>query len=579
MDKNHPYLETDNLNQIIDSFIENDKFQTNLENLIINALSNKKIITLSRSKIAEKIVSSDYIRLFEQDLLENILQSLDIEKIDRNELIIKNRNFPNKKPKENHEISASLDSLKIFNILVEEFLTCDDIIKLENYLGDLSNFESKIIIQCEKIDLILSKVSEFIISKQKIDDEIYLIPNLINFINKLQKNCATKVLIDSLTIFLSYFFNLVEKFYKGSFDITKFYKISLNLECLNNLMMKFYSDEIIVRKVDEAKTKSIVTKLFQILLFNYHLENPIYVESNKNSTSAQEFGISTNYILLLLFNLDKDMCSLKIFFRNSEMRKFIIENFEILENLPFINIISTYESFKIKNCFIWKHPLILEQIFPKKKITKKHIIYSWISIKLNFLGFTIRYKSLKNLFYKTFKEDEFNCFIHFTFILEFVIEMLFLNMESSAKEFFGDDFEFEAYQKENFFFLIKEILCDFLLYCNDKNCLHKKQTHIVELYNNQEYKENKMFINLLDDLFLALRENFNYAYIRNKEIEDTLRENYENENENENENINNSEDANQNMNFDNDGNISFDSPDKANNELNTNNIFKKNQNY
>ena len=100
------------------------------------------------------------------------------------------------------------------------------------------------------------------------------------------------------------------------------------------------------------------------------------------------------------------------------------------------------------------------------------------------------------MFYKTFQEEDFNFFIHFTFNLEFVIELLFKNVESSAKDFFGDDFEFEINQKENMFFLIKEILCDFLLYCNNKNCLRKKQSHIVSLYNNVDYKDNKMFMHL-----------------------------------------------------------------------------------
>jgi len=522
MDKTHPYLQTENLNQIIDSFIENEKFQVNLENLIINSLSNKKIVPLSRAKIAEKIVSSDYIRLFEQDLLESILQSLDIDKVDRTELIIKNKNFQNKKAKENSNINSNLDSIKIFNILVDEFLSSNDIIKVENFLGDLSNFESYIIIRSEKIEMILNKIHEFLKEKQKENDEMYLIPNLINFLNKLIKNCSSKVLLDSFAVYLNYFQFLVDKFYKGTFDITKFYKISLNLECLNNLILKFYNDEIIIRKMDEMKVKLTIIKFIQVILKNYQPENPIYIDSSK-PLANQEFGISTNYILLLLFNLDKDFCCLKIFFRSSLMRKYIIENFELIENLPFIDILTTYESLKTRNCFIWKHPQILEQIFPKNKINKKHLIYTWICIKLHFLGLTVRYKALKTLFYKTFKEEDFNCFIHFTFILEFVVELLFKNTESSAKEFFGDDFDFDNNQKENMFFLIKEILCDFLLYCNNHNCLLQKQRHILSLYNNFEYKENAMFVHLLDDLFLALRENYNYRFMKMKEIEDNIK--------------------------------------------------------
>jgi len=288
--------------------------------------------------------------------------------------------------------------------------------------------------------------------------------------------------------------------------------------------------------MDELKVKSCVEKFIKVLLMNYQPENLVYFESSKNAQS-QEFGISTNYILLLLFNLDKDFCALKVFFRNAQMRKYILECFESLENIPFIDIINTYENFKTKSCFIWKHPQILEQIFPKNKINKKHLIYSWISIKLHFLGLTVRHKSLKALFYKTFKEEDFNCFVHFTFLIEFIIELLFQNLDSSAKEFFGDDFEFEANQKENMFFLVKEILCDFLLYCDNQNCLVKKQSHIISFYNNFDYKENKMFVHLLDDLFLALRENYLYLFIRNKEVEDTLKKDHENEDEEEEEDM------------------------------------------
>jgi hypothetical protein len=522
MDNNHSYIQTENINQIIDSFVNSDKFQENLDQLIINSLSNKKIINLPRAKIAEKIVSSDYIRLFEQDLLENLLSSLEIDKIDKSELIINNKN-PQKRHKENFDVNSNLDSIKIFNILIDEFLSCHDLIKLENYFGDLSNFESLIITRHEKIDNILIKLEGFLKEKQKNEEEAFLIPNVLSFINKILKTLNTKNIIDITYIFITYFSFLVEKFFKGIFDISRFYKISLNLECFNNLILGFYNEEIIIRKIDESKINYIIRKLLDILLKNYQPENPIYLEAPKKN-AVNEFGISTNYIILLLFNLDKDLSALKVAFRISSIRKHILDNFESIENLPFIDVITTYESFKTKNCFLWKHPAILEQIFPKTKITKKHLIYSWVCIKLHFLGLTIRYKSLKNLFYKTFKEDEFNCFIHFTFLLEFNIELLYESTESSAKEFFGDDFEFESQQKENMFYLIKEILCDFLLYCTDAKCLVKKQSHIITMYNNTEYRENKMFLHLLDDMFLAIRENNNYLYIKNKDVDQILRE-------------------------------------------------------
>ena len=65
--------------------------------------------------------------------------------------------------------------------------------------------------------------------------------------------------------------------------------------------------------MDEGKIKQSITKFIQVILKNYQQENPAYI-GNSNNLADKEFGISNNYIMLLLFDLDKDLCALKIFF-------------------------------------------------------------------------------------------------------------------------------------------------------------------------------------------------------------------------------------------------------------------------
>ena len=124
------------------------------------------------------------------------------------------------------------------SILTEEFLSCTDNIKLENYIGDLSEFDAEILVTSEKIEEILAKIELFL--KNNCAADIFLVPNLLNFFNKITKFTNTKILCESITIFLNYFSGIVSKFYDSAFDITKFYKLSFNVECLNKMLMKFF---------------------------------------------------------------------------------------------------------------------------------------------------------------------------------------------------------------------------------------------------------------------------------------------------------------------------------------------------
>ena len=125
--------------------------------------------------------------------------------------------------------------MKLLSALLEDFNTCpfkpDNYLKIESYIGDLSNFDVELLLSCGKIDEILEKVNQFI--KLGCSNDLFLNSNLINFFNKLSMWSNTVALCKSINIFLDYFSGIVGKFYESSFDITKFYKLSYNVECLN----------------------------------------------------------------------------------------------------------------------------------------------------------------------------------------------------------------------------------------------------------------------------------------------------------------------------------------------------------
>lgn len=514
------------IDELILNYLNTPKFQTSLNSLIISTLSNRKNMSLSRKGIADKIISHEYIKDVENEILQNLFSAFDIENYNTNELInlkYKNLVLKNGNQSKNdgslHQSSNSLlnsvipssgnktnniDSTRLLSILTEEFLSCTDNIKLENYIGDLSEFDAEILVTNEKIEEILAKIELFL--KNNCAADIFLIPNLLNFLNKITKFTNTKILCESITIFLDYFSGIVSKFYDSAFDITKFYKLSFNVECLNKMLMKFYDNsDIFLRKVDEKILKNIINKIFDTVMKNYNPNNPVYfsdkVAFNEKTSNNNEFGLSTNYILLLFFLLDSNFSLFKVIFRLTSLRKFIIPKFEeskLIQTLPFLDMVSCISSLNKKFCFLWGHSSVLEKVFSNQKMNKKFLLYCWISIKLNFLGLVLRYKSLRNKFYVAIKEvdENLNCFLHFRNVLSLTVDLIV-----DSKQ------DFEEYQRDNLFYLTKEILCDFILYCENKECCLKKFELINEINGKEILKNDKMICYLINDLQLSLMDN------------------------------------------------------------------------
>jgi hypothetical protein len=258
---------------------------------------------------------------------------------------------------------------------------------------------------------------------------------------------------------------------------------------------------------------------------NYSPNNPVYIsdyspEDDDGINGSNEFGLSTNYILLLFFLLDRHFSVFKVLFRVSTLRKFILPKFEgnnMIKTLPFLDMVSCIASLNKKFCFLWYHSSVLEKLYQGKKINKKFLLYCWISIKLNFLGLILRYKSLRSKFYETILEvdSSLNCFLHFRNVLALTVDLV---LESNK--------DFEDYQRYNLFYLTKEILCDFILYCDDKECCEKKYYLIKEINAKESLKKNKMIKYLIEDLKLALNENI-YTYEINKTKNEEIKENIE----------------------------------------------------
>ena len=543
--KNFNGLSEEKVDELILNYLTTNKFQSSLNSLIISTLSQKKNMSLDRDGLANQIISHQYIKDVENEILQNLFEAFDIENYDTNELInlkyksivgsnqntlsnqsLLNANSPLNSV--NSTMNNNITNMKLLSVLLDDFKTCpfkpDNYLKIESYIGDLSNFDVELLLNCGKIDEILEKVNQFI--KLGCSKDLFLNSNLINFFNKLSLGSNTVVLCKSINIFLDYFSGIVGKFYESSFDITKFYKLSYNVECLNKLVMKFYENpDVHLRKIDEKLVKSIVDKLFETIMKNYSPNNPVYIsdyspEDDDGINGSNEFGLSTNYILLLFFLLDRHFSVFKVLFRVSTLRKFILPKFEgnnMIKTLPFLDMVSCIASLNKKFCFLWYHSSVLEKLYQGKKINKKFLLYCWISIKLNFLGLILRYKSLRSKFYETIKEvdSSLNCFLHFRNVLALTVDLV---LESNK--------DFEDYQRDNLFYLTKEILCDFILYCDDKDCCEKKYYLIKEINAKESLKKNKMIKYLIEDLKLALNENI-YTYEINKTKNEEIKENIE----------------------------------------------------
>jgi len=548
--KNFNGLSEEKVDELILNYLTTNKFQSSLNSLIISTLSQKKNMSLDRDGLSNQIISHQYIKDVENEILQNLFEAFDIENYDTNELLnlkyksiigsnqnnlnatsLLNTNSPLNSV--NSTMNNNITSIKLLSALLEDFNSCpfkpDNYLKIESYIGDLSNFDVELLLGCGKIDEILDKVNQFI--KLGCSKDLFLNSNLINFFNKLSLGSNTVVLCKSINIFLDYFSGIVGKFYESSFDITKFYKLSYNVECLNKLVMKFYENsDVHLRKIDEKLVKGIVDKIFETIMKNYSPNNPVYIsdynpDEDGGKDNTNEFGLSTNYILLLFFILDRHFSVFKVLFRLSTLRKYILPKFEgnnMIKTLPFLDMVSCIASLNKKFCFLWYHSSVLEKLYSAKKINKKFLLYCWISIKLNFLGLILRYKSLRNKFYETIKEVDasLNCFLHFRNVLALTVDLV---LESNK--------DFDDYQRDNLFYLTKEILCDFILYCDNKDCCEKKYYLIKEINDKESLKKNKMIKYLIEDLKLALNENI-YTHGIDKKDKNEFEEDEKQKNDN-----------------------------------------------
>ena len=71
-------------------------------------------------------------------------------------------------------------------------------------------------------------------------------------------------------------------------------------------------------------------------------------------------------------------------------------------------------------------------------------------------------------------------------------------------------------------------MCDFILYCDDKDCCEKKYYLIKEINEKESLKKNKMIKYLIEDLKLALNENI-YTHEINKNKSEEIKESIEQE--------------------------------------------------
>lgn len=480
----------DKLNEYIDNFINTNKFQTNLNTLIANNLSNRSLMGQPRSKLIENILSNEYIKDVEKEILANMFETFKVKVKDEFNL-----NFrANKKVniKQGKLESKDNENKKHLEILISKILKCNDEFEIENYIGELSNFDSFNLQQSNEILEVLKVISKFLLNS--CEKDVFLISNIISFVNKLIKISNTKILVETTLMFLKYLNALVEKFYLTSFDITKFYKLSVNVECLNNILLKFFDDNIHLRRINEDKIKVIVNSFLSLILKNYDVEKSLLLDhSNSTNKDSSEFGLSTNYILLLFFCLDNDLCAFKIMFRNSSLRKYIKDYDFKLKHLIFVDFTSCISLMKKKHCFLWKHPAILEKVYSNQKISKKYLIYCWTSIQLHFLGLYLRFNILRKRLYSS----KIKCNEHFSNLVNF-IEELISNGESYS-EFL------ESTMIENIFYLVKEILCDFILYCLDNNCIKEKYDFIKKGYLKVKAQNFESLKLLYDDLLLAFQ--------------------------------------------------------------------------
>ena len=105
-------IQEDKIDELILNYLNTPKFQTSLNSLIISTLSNRKNMSLSRKGIADKIISHEYIKDVENEILQNLFTAFDIENYNTNELI--NLKYKNLMQKNNNiqKTDLSLTCLK-----------------------------------------------------------------------------------------------------------------------------------------------------------------------------------------------------------------------------------------------------------------------------------------------------------------------------------------------------------------------------------------------------------------------------------------------------------------------------------
>jgi hypothetical protein len=466
------------IEEFVNKYVDN--IDINLNTIIQETIANKNIIALPHDNLIDKILQLDSLKDIEEQITNSVLKEMNLDKYSKELITIRTKQVKPKRVVDKSDENI-FDSDRLLDVLIDEIIITKDKIKLENFIGDLSNFQTEFIVSHFKYFELLGVIQKYLANNNN-----FLISNILNFFSKVVKCQDIHILTESFIVFLEYLYNNLDSFYKNNFDITKFYKLSFNIELLNNFTLAF--NNLYFRRISEDKAYKVLDMLFRVLLKNYDSD---FIYANKSQASNEilknNYGISTNYIILLIFFFDADLSLLKILFKANIFRSFLLDNYEKVDYLVFTNKNELIKSFNTKNCFFWKHHSVLEQIFPKKKLTKKHLLYAWTSIRIHFLGNVVRYSSLKNRYLKM---NDLSCSIVFENLLTFSFEV-------------KSELDLDESLYNDLYYLIKEVLCDIILYCTNPECLKTKHSMLGKLKKNGDFLVKRLY----DDLKLAFNNS------------------------------------------------------------------------
>lgn len=545
--------ETEVLNHIEHQLL-NPKFQNNLNTIIVSLLSNKKVTNMTRDEIEKKIIDIEYIRNIEDEILTTICKKFCIKKENiqgkyhsqpiKNE--VKSGNLTvsiTKKQTLPPIVKKEMDNFKLLNFLIDEILLSTSYKpSFESIISDLNGFSIDLIMNHDKVISLIDKINSYLVYCS--ENEMYEVENINQFYSKLSETKNHVFNIKLCIGYMNYLYILTKKFFKTLFDITKFYKLYINLKLINHMITKLYGNIFISHKIPSDYIKSLIELFLKIILYNYDEKNSIYIcdkafssKNNQNSNNEknnlvptteidinlnEEFGISTNYMLFLLLLIDFDLPSLKIIFRANAFRLEILKYFDYFKYLPFINYNLSIESFRKKYCFLWIHYGILNDFGTKHIINKKFLLFSWFYLKISFLGLVIRYKSLKNKYFSYFysQTKNFTCFNLFQNLLTFMTRILLIidgellnsiqmNNDNDNNKNLLEGYElliFEKRQNEEMVYLCKEVLCDFIIYCSDKSCIKKKKEYFDKISCTTIVSNDVILGSIYDDISLAFQE-------------------------------------------------------------------------